>query len=142
MYIPGFVGRTLLSLGAMLYCSTALSSDLSIRLSGLEEIKGEVLVVVYDSATGMKNHQAFKTDIKAVTEKNMLIHFTDVPEGEYAVMVYQDLDGNKKLNRNLIGIPNEPYGFSNNPSLMGPPRFEQLRFQQTKLGQVLNISLN
>ena len=98
--------------------------------------------MVYDSATGMKNHQAFKTDIKAVTEKNMLIHFTDVPEGEYAVMVYQDLDGNKKLNRNLIGIPNEPYGFSNNPSLMGPPRFEQLRFQQTKLGQVLNISLN
>ena len=142
MSILGFIRRTVLTLGVMMYCSTALSADLSIRLLGLEQIKGEVFVVVYDTAQGMKNHQAFKADIRTVTEKNMLINFRDVPEGEYAVMVYQDLDGNKKLNRNLIGIPNEPYGFSNNPSLMGPPSFEQLRFQHTERANELSISLN
>ena len=142
MHITGFIGRTLLTLGSMIYCSSVFSADLSIRLLGIEQINGEVYVVVYDSEQGMKNHQAYKADIKAVTEATMLVKFNDVPAGDYAVMVYQDLDGNKKLNRNFIGIPNEPFGFSNNPSLMGPPSFKQLRFKHSEIASELSISLN
>ena len=49
--------------------------------------------------------------------------------GEYAVTLFVDLDGNKKLNKNFLGIPKEQYGFSNNVmGRMSPPTFDQAKF--------------
>ena len=49
--------------------------------------------------------------------------------GEYAVTLFVDLDGNKKLNKNFLGIPKEQYGFSNNVmGKMSPPTFDQAKF--------------
>ena len=49
--------------------------------------------------------------------------------GEYAVTLFVDLDGNKKLNKNFLGIPKEQYGFSNNVmGKMSPPTFNQAKF--------------
>jgi uncharacterized protein (DUF2141 family) len=47
-------------------------------------------------------------------------------EGEpQAVAVFQDIDGNGRLSKNLLGIPVEPYGFSRNArGALGPPRFD------------------
>jgi uncharacterized protein (DUF2141 family) len=57
--------------------------------------------------------------------------FTDLPSGDYAVALFHDENGNRKLDR-LAGIPTEGVGFSNNPRLMfGPPRFTQARFTLT-----------
>ena len=54
---------------------------------------------------------------------------TDLPPGTYAVSVYEDLNGNHKLDHNFLGIPREPVGASNNPrSRLGPPRFKQCSF--------------
>jgi uncharacterized protein (DUF2141 family) len=57
--------------------------------------------------------------------------FTDLPSGDYAVALFHDENGNRRLDR-LAGIPTEGVGFSNNPRLMfGPPRFTQARFAVT-----------
>lgn len=60
---------------------------------------------------------------------------------EVAVLVFQDLNGNQQLDKNLFGIPTEPYGVSNNPSLMGPPSYEQARVMVNQSQQTLNITL-
>ena len=58
------------------------------------------------------------------TEINNLLSY-----GEYAVTLFVDLDGNKKLNKNFLGIPKEQYGFSNNVmGRMSPPTFDQAKF--------------
>ena len=46
----------------------------------------------------------------------------DVPPGEYAIAVYQDINNNNKLDAGLFHIPKEPYGFSNHyrPSFSAP----------------------
>lgn len=55
--------------------------------------------------------------------------FEDVPEGDYAITIFHDKNSDGKLNTNLVGIPKEPYGFSNNPmALFGPPRYEKCLF--------------
>ncbi len=65
--------------------------------------------------------------------------FQDLKKGIYAVAVYEDLNENRKLDKNFFGIPNEPYGFSNNvkPSF-GAPSFEKCSF---KLDQDKEITI-
>jgi uncharacterized protein (DUF2141 family) len=53
-----------------------------------------------------------------------------IPYGKYAVTIFHDVNGDTELNSNFMGIPKEPYGFSNNPRAMfGPPSFEQSLFE-------------
>jgi uncharacterized protein (DUF2141 family) len=52
-----------------------------------------------------------------------------VPDGEYAVMFYHDRNANNRLDRNVFGLPAEPYGFSNNARpRLGPPSFDAVKF--------------
>lgn len=55
-----------------------------------------------------------------------------IPElagGEYALVVYQDENGNGRLDKNFIGIPSEPLGFSNRYWPQGPPTFTRAAFK-------------
>jgi len=63
--------------------------------------------------------------------------------GAYALTVYHDQDGNRKFNKNFLGIPVEPYGVSNNPKiLVGPPSFEEATFNVPSTGTSLNVDLS
>ena len=67
---------------------------------------------------------------------------TDLPPGTYAVSVYEDRNSNHKLDRNLLGIPREPVGVSNNPRpRMGPPRFADSSFHIGAVPQIITIAL-
>jgi uncharacterized protein (DUF2141 family) len=49
--------------------------------------------------------------------------------GDYAVAVYDDLNGNRRFDHSAIA-PLEPYGFSNDPRLfLGPPSANAARFK-------------
>ena len=53
----------------------------------------------------------------------------DLPAGDYAVSLFHDRNRDGKLNTNFLGIPKEPFGFSNNPRVMfGPPSFDESHF--------------
>ncbi len=58
------------------------------------------------------------------------IVLNDVAPGTYAIKAFHDVDRNGKLDTNLMGIPKEPYGFSNDAmGTFGPPSFEQAAFK-------------
>jgi uncharacterized protein (DUF2141 family) len=58
------------------------------------------------------------------------IVLNDVAPGTYAIKAFHDVDRNGKLDTNLMGIPKEPYGFSNDAmGTFGPPSFEQASFK-------------
>ena len=49
--------------------------------------------------------------------------------GRYEVAVYQDLNNDRRFNRNALGLPAEPYGLSNDPpNLLGLPSFRSVQF--------------
>jgi len=53
-----------------------------------------------------------------------------LPDGEYALSVFQDVNDDGKLERNFIGIPKEPAGLSNNlRPKFGPPKYRDATFQ-------------
>ena len=66
----------------------------------------------------------------------------DLPEGPLAISLFQDANANGRLDMNAMGIPTEPYGFSNNASgSFGPPKFEQALLTPTA-GVPLKVRLN
>lgn len=57
------------------------------------------------------------------------VNFTELSAGQYAVRLYHDENNNQKLDSNLLGIPRERYGYSNNVrGWMGEPSFERQLF--------------
>ncbi|MEM9529502.1 MAG: DUF2141 domain-containing protein [Pseudomonadota bacterium] len=57
------------------------------------------------------------------------ISLDSLPAGEFAIRVMQDLDGDGKLGTNLVGMPNEPWGISNDAAgQFGPPSWSDARF--------------
>jgi uncharacterized protein (DUF2141 family) len=87
---------------------------------------------IYDSAKGFPNPEGVKfyREFKAGNTKSTVLTLADLPEGTYAIAVYQDLNNNKKLDVNLFGYPTEPFGFSNNirPKFKAPS-FEVCKFE-------------
>ena len=66
----------------------------------------------------------------------------ELPEGEWAVAITQDLNNNNKVDKNFIGIPTEPYAFSNNiRPIMAAPGFDECKFTVDGPGQVVSIVL-
>jgi uncharacterized protein (DUF2141 family) len=53
--------------------------------------------------------------------------FKNIPQGEYAVWSYQDVNGNHKLDKWLLG-PREPWGFSYSGKMKFPPAFDDVSF--------------
>lgn len=63
--------------------------------------------------------------------------------GVYGVAVYHDANGNGRIDRNMIGLPAEAYGFSNNPrGLLGIPAFSRVRLNvpRTNLQTTINLT--
>ncbi len=87
---------------------------------------GSVLVALFDSPDSFLKNPIRSQQIKVVGAQSTL--YFDLAEGEYALSVFQDANENKKLDTNFMGIPNEPYGFSNDAmGAFGPPSFEKAK---------------
>lgn len=53
----------------------------------------------------------------------------ELSEGRYAIKLFLDLNGNGEVDTNFLGVPKEPFGFSNNAmGKFGPPSFDAAAF--------------
>ena len=65
---------------------------------------------------------------RSVSAGQTRLDFAALPQGEWAVAVIHDANGNAKLDT-MMGIPREGFGFSNNPPIrFGAPSFTAARF--------------
>ena len=106
---------------------------------------GELAYLVFDSPSGFPGdrEKAIRSGFVPIPPGAQQLHIdADLPPGTYAVSVYDDLNGNHKLDRNVLGIPREPVGASNNPPAhMGPPRFSECSFRIGATAQTISITV-
>ena len=51
--------------------------------------------------------------------------FSNLEPGRYAAIAFHDENGNGEFDTSFIGVPTEPYGFSNDAQgFLGPPTFD------------------
>lgn len=66
----------------------------------------------------------------------------DLTNGDWAVAITQDTNNNDKLDKNMMGIPTEPFAFSNNVRpRFSPPDFDDCKFTVSGPGKVVSIVL-
>ena len=115
--------------------------QIPVTIRGLKAVDALVHVAVFESATGFPNVVAgAATTTVAAAAEQVDFSLELKRDAAIAIAVFQDLDGNKVLTKNGLGIPLEPYGFSNNVrGAFGPPRFDKAKLTVTGALESLEI---
>tara|TARA_Y100000815_G_C13163186_1_gene432505 strand:- start:152 stop:565 length:414 start_codon:yes stop_codon:yes gene_type:complete len=69
------------------------------------------------------------------------VTFNNIEPGNYAVLCYYDKNDNKQMDFDTNGMPLESYGSSNNNMAMGPPQWEDSKFEVQQDPIILEIRL-
>jgi uncharacterized protein (DUF2141 family) len=119
----------------------AQAATVDVHVSNVAGGKGSLKVAVCDRERFLK--QCAYTASMPAREGENVIAVPGVPKGTWAVLVYQDENGNGELDRNFIGIPKENYGFSRDAaSKFGPPGFDEAAIQVGDEATVAKIRLH
>lgn len=117
------------------------SKLISLKIENIESSEGQLLIGLFNSKETFLNtaYKHIKVDAKKGT---MEVKFENVPTGLYTVSVIHDKNSNGDLDKNMMGIPSEPYGVSKDgKSMFGPPSYDKAEFELTNQDLNLSISL-
>jgi uncharacterized protein (DUF2141 family) len=125
-----FKAFKLLVLAGLCAAAPASAGGLRLNIQGLEP-RGQLMILLFDAERSWRAKKGAVREIKKrVTAATTEIVVEGLAAGHYGAMVFQDLDLDGKMNFNLVGMPLEPYGFSNNSrGLFGPPAWRKAAFR-------------
>ncbi len=116
------------------------AAPLQIVVDGVESSKGNVMVAVCSEREFLQPHCAYNG--QAPAHPGPVLVTIEVPPGTYAAQAYQDENDDGVLTQNLIGLPLEPLGFSNNVVIrLAAPRYRDAAFQVGAMGGRIEIRL-
>lgn len=107
------------------------TANLKLKVRNIEEVKGQICIAIYGSEEDYKDseNQVFG-DCIPVSSSDFEYVIKNLPKGTYMISIFHDVDSDKDLTTNWIGMPKEPFGFSNDAKgKMGPPKFEDASFE-------------
>jgi len=120
------------------FANHALGGELIINL-GNQDKPGTLMLAIYSSAEAFEGSVSKEARSEVGVFKGLELYLepedlkelsTEIPDGEYAIALFIDSNGNKKLDKNFLGIPKEQFGFSNNAmGTLSAPTFEQAQFK-------------
>ena len=150
--------KLLLICAAMwLAAAPSQAATLTVSVLNLRSDAGELLIGVYDSAEGFTNAVADSATKSAlIPEKwrivgaslrakagSQSITFRNLPPGRYAIVVFHDENDNGLLDANVLGVPVEGYGFSNDArGFLGAPSFDAAAIACQNADERINASIS
>ncbi len=119
-----------------------MAAKLTVEITNVTRTGGNIRVALYKPTDkfGTAKPDFFKV-IPVAQPGTRQVAF-DVEPGRYAVAVFHDLNDNDKLDKNIVGYPKEPFGFSNNfRPVVSAPDFEDCAFTLSEKGTSISIKL-
>ena len=120
------------------------AQEFNVKILNIENSTGTVACALFESPVGFPTeflHSATNVMIIKIRKAQARCDFEDIPPGMYAMVVIHDANMNGKLDTNLLGIPKEGYGFSNDAKgLIGAPSFSAASF--TYDGQNIDLTMS
>ncbi len=108
---------------------TEQAGTLKVVVSDVRASHGHLHVAICPQPLFLKDNCPYKA-IVAVQQGVTEVVMTGIPAGTYSAQAFLDENDNDKLDRTLIGVPEEGVGFSRDPSYtFGPPDFNETDFQ-------------
>ena len=137
--LPAISGRLLamLSLAFVILNVTATSAEttspalLTIRVENVSKDGGYVQIALYDRASyeGHDSPPVVAATVEARSPETV-INLPNVRPGEYAVKMFQDVKRSGSFVTSALGLPEEPFGFSNDARpFLDQPSFAAAKFK-------------
>ena len=111
--------------------------QLTIHFETPKDAEGKIYFLVFDQPENFGNDK--KARNYGIVDPPMVT--ISLPYGEYAITCFQDTKADGKMDTNLLGIPTEPVGTSDNPKLMGMPKWKDTVFSVNQSKQEVTIDL-
>ncbi|MFL9927632.1 DUF2141 domain-containing protein [Herbaspirillum lusitanum] len=123
--------RTLFAAGAaLLFPLAAGAAELRVTVSDGPIAPVTLYVALFGTAEAMAADKPLAAQTMQMRDGSAQLVFLGLPPGRYALKSFADENGNGKLDTNIVGLPTERYGFSNNAKgRMGPPGFDAAAIQ-------------
>ena len=132
-------GRLVIAEAFLLISSAALAqapppqeNQIHVEIVGLRNDKGQALCALFSSSRDFpkKTEKAVAHSTSVISNRHAVCEFPGVAPGTYAISVFHDENSNGKLDTNLMGIPREGVGASNDvKGHFGPPKFDAAAFR-------------
>jgi uncharacterized protein (DUF2141 family) len=138
------IGKCSSAIAAALLClGSAHATDLVVEVNDATNEGGRILVALFNQADGFPRRGYWRGENLEPSCGTVSATFRDVPAGTYAITAYHDIDDNKKLNTNSMGIPSEPVAFSNDVvgTMYGPPTFADASFKVSGPSMKISVTL-
>jgi uncharacterized protein (DUF2141 family) len=117
-------------LAAAVVSASAQAAELDVTVTDIRAQQGSLMIAVVDSAAAWDDQaKPVAASQRKMPAAQETFHFPNLPPGTYAVKVMHDANDNGKLDTNFMGMPIEGYGFSNNPTVLRKPTFDEARFE-------------
>ena len=113
-----------------LVASQAAADTLTVQIAGVPSDEGKVMVAVLASEAQFKDESA-PAAATILPARTGTVTYTvhDLAPGEYGVRAMHDENDNGELDANFVGMPTEPWGFSNDAmGSFGPPGWKDVKF--------------
>jgi uncharacterized protein (DUF2141 family) len=118
------------------------NNKIIVKVDQINSAEGTINVALFNSEKDFLN-KPFMSKVKKANTGELEFEFEDVPNGEYTISIYHDENENGELDKNFIGIPDEPYGVSREGrSMFGPPNYDDAKFILANENAKLIISLD
>lgn len=137
--------KTTIALISIILSASSFGHDLTVKITNIKQRSGSIKLAVFPPNAGFPRQyeNTIATaiiDLKDLNDLNATYTFEGLPEDNYAIAVFHDVNNNDTLDTNRLNIPTEPFGFSNNPRLFGPPTFRRCNFRLSR-NLIINIKL-
>jgi uncharacterized protein (DUF2141 family) len=125
--------------------TVAPSSGLEVKFDGVRDAQGQVCLSLFSGPTDFPKATSPDFVVKRcapASTKGTSISLGDLnlKPGNYAITAFHDANSDSKLNKGAFGIPEEGFGFSNNPEIgFSAPSFDDTKFKVPNTPSMVQI---
>ncbi|MEO0571617.1 MAG: DUF2141 domain-containing protein [Bacteroidota bacterium] len=119
-------------MGLFLFSTKVVAQhEITVQVLNVPHSKGKISVALYNKKESfLKFEEVYASASSAAKTGKTNVLLENIPDGNYAIALFYDKNGNDKLDMNWIGIPKEKVAFSNaKMKLFGPPSFQECSFE-------------
>lgn len=111
--------------------ATGAGGNLDVKFVGLKNAQGKICMNLFSGPSGFPRGDGSNLVGKKCTTagNGATVKFTNLKPGGYAISALHDMNNDGKMNQNILGMPKEGFGFSNNPAVrLKAPSFGETKF--------------
>ncbi len=113
--VPATTALAALSFAALAHADGCAA----VEVQNLRPGQGPLMIAAYTDEASFGKTAASQQQV-AVTGPTMQVQVCGLAGPSVAIMLFQDLNANGRLDKNPFGMPTEPWGASGKPAPMGP----------------------